>query len=91
MAKPQPRRIDVRKAPGLAEMIAEVQATGEPAVLACDGHDVAMVTLISSPRRPPSRARPVAEDDPLVGLIGKFSSGVPGGMSDRKHEFLGKV
>jgi hypothetical protein len=91
MAKSEPRRIDVAEAPELAKIAEEVHATGMPAILARNGQDLAMVTPVRPPRRSPSRARPVTEDDPLFQLIGKFSSGIPGGMSGRKHEFLKKV
>jgi antitoxin (DNA-binding transcriptional repressor) of toxin-antitoxin stability system len=91
MASPRSRRIDVEQAPELAKIADEVQATGEPAILARDGKDVARITPIRPRRRSSSRARPVTEDDPLLRLIGKFSSGIPGGMSGRKHEFLKKV
>ena len=62
-----------------------------PAILAHNGQDLAMVRPVRPPRRSSSRARPVTEDDPLFQLVGEFSSGILGGMSSRKHEFLEKV
>ena len=91
MASSKPRRIDIDQAPELARIADEVQATGMPAILARKGKDVALITPVRPPRRSAFRARPVTEDDPLFQLIGKFSSGIPGGMSGRKHEFLKKV
>jgi hypothetical protein len=91
MAKSEPRRIEVDQVPDLAKIADEVQATGVPAILARNGQDLAIVTPVRPPRRSPSRARPVTEDDPLFRLIGIGKSGIPGGMSGRKHEFLKKV
>jgi hypothetical protein len=91
MPNAKPRRIDVDTIPELASIADQVQATGVPAILTRDGKDVAMVQPVRPPRRSPSRARPVTEDDPLFQLIGIGKSGIPGGMSGRKHEFLEKV
>ncbi len=91
MTSPKPRRVDIDQAPELARIADEVQASGVPAILARNGKDVAIVTPVRPPRRSSSRVRPVTEDDPLFGLIGIGKSGIPGGMSGRKHEFLKKV
>ncbi len=39
-------------------------------------------------RRSPSRARPVTRDDALFRLIGIGRSGIPGGISAKKHAYL---
>jgi hypothetical protein len=49
-----------------------------------------------SARKPPAPRRRrktgiLKPDDPIFGLVGIFDSGIEGGISERKHEFLGKL
>ena len=81
--------IEVSDTTGVVPIAREVQRSGEPKLLQQDGVDLAMVIPVPSKSR--SRGKPVTESDPLFELVGIGSSGIPGGMSSRKHEALAKA
>lgn len=81
------RPIDISGMPELLKLAAELQATQQPVVLRRDSEDVAIVS--PTPRKTRAkRGRAFTKDDPLFRLVGIGSSGIPGGVSGRKHEFL---
>lgn len=83
--------INVSSVPELLRIAEEVRASGRPRLLRRDDEDLAMVVPARPARRSPSRARAVTEDDALFRLIGIGETDVPGGISARKHEFLGRI
>ena len=87
----QLRIVDVSDQPDVLRMAEEVRATREPRLLRRDGEDLAMLTPVRRPRRPPSRARPLTRDDALFRLIGIAEGSVPGGVSGKKHEYLARA
>lgn len=82
--------IDITNEPELLRIAEAVQASGTPRLLRRNQEDVALVVpTTSKPAKLPRRSsRPVTLDDPLFALFGTGHSGIPGGMSDRKHEAL---
>lgn len=83
--------INVSDVPELLRIAEEVRASGRPRLLRRDDEDLAMLVPAPPVRRPPSRAKAVTEDDPLFRLIGIGETDVRGGISARKHEYLGKT
>ncbi len=83
--------INVSSVPELLRIAEEVRASGRPRLLRRDGEDLAMVVPAHPVRRSPSRAKAVTEDDALFRLIGIGETDVPGGISARKHEYLGQT
>ncbi|MBI4320726.1 MAG: hypothetical protein HY675_19720 [Chloroflexi bacterium] len=81
--------INVGGIPELLRIAQEVHASGHPRLLRKDNEDLAVVVPAPSRRRFPSRAKAVTEDDALFRLIGIGETDVPGGISARKHEYLG--
>jgi hypothetical protein len=90
MAQPV-RRIDVSDKPDLLQVAEQVQSTGAPAVLVRGGEDLALLSPAPRKRRPPSKARPVTQDDPLFKLIGIGRGKTPGGVSSDKHTALARA
>jgi hypothetical protein len=84
-------RIDVDDVPELRHLAEEVRETGEPRVLRRDGEDLAVLMPVKLPRRTSARVRSVTRDDALFRLIGIGKSGIPGGVSDKKHEQLARA
>ncbi len=87
----EPQPIDITDYPDLVRLVEEMQASQTPRVLRRDDEDVALLTPVKPKRKRSSRARPVTEDDPLFRLIGSGETGVPGGISGKKHEYLAKA
>lgn len=83
--------INVRNVPELLRIAEEVRASGHPRLLRRDDEDLAIVVPARPVRRFPSRAKAVTEDDALFRLIGIGETDVPGGISERKHEYLGQT
>ena len=90
MAK-EPKRIDISSIPKLLSIAHEVQRTNEPRILQQDSEDVAMLTPVLPKKRSKSKAQPVTTDDALFRLIGIGKSGIPGGISGKKHEYLARA
>jgi hypothetical protein len=90
MAK-EPKRIDISRIPELLSMAQEVRATNEPAVLQQESEDLALLSPIRPKKRSKTTAQPVTSDDALFRLIGIGKSGIPGGISGKKHEYLARA
>ena len=84
----RPEPLEVGGSPDLLKLAEEVQRTGAPRLLQRDGEDIAVISPAKRARKLPFRA--FTRDDPLFGLIGSGTSNIPGGISERKHEFIGE-
>jgi hypothetical protein len=90
MAK-EPKRIDISRIPELLSIAQEVRATNEPAVLQQESEDLALLSPVRPKTRSQTTAQPVTSDDALFRLIGIGKSGIPGGLSGKKHEYLARA
>jgi hypothetical protein len=90
MAK-EPKRIDISRIPELLSIAQEVRATNEPAVLQQESEDLALLSPVRPKKRSKTTAQPVTSDDALFRLIGIGKSGIPGGISGKKHEYLARA
>lgn len=81
---------DISRIPAIAEIAADVRRTKTPRLLT-DGEaePVILMLLPSKPRR--RKTGVLRANDPLFGLIGIGRSGIPGGISGKKHEALGRL
>lgn len=84
------RTIDVTNIPELRRLAEDVLASAQPAVLTCNGEALVEVSPPSAAPKKSSRGKPVTEDDALFRLIGIGKSGITGGVSGKKHEYLAK-
>jgi hypothetical protein len=94
MAKEKaPNRIDISRMPELLSIAQEVQSTNEPAILQQESEDLAILSpvLPKNKKRSKTTAQPVTRDDALFRLIGIGKSGIPGGVSGKKHEYLARA
>jgi hypothetical protein len=92
MAKDKdPKRIDISRMPELLHMVQEVRITNEPRILQQDSEDLALLSPVRPKKRSPTMAQPVTSDDALFRLIGIGKSGIPGGISGKKHEYLARA
>jgi hypothetical protein len=89
MAK-EPKRIDISRIPELLNMVQEVRATNEPAILQQESEDLAILTPIKSVPKRRARGKPTTADDPLWKLIGIGRSG-KGDISENKHKYLAEA
>ena len=82
------KMVDTGGSAGLVRQAELERTSGEARILRRNGEDNAALT--PSPLSPsaPSRARPVTLDDALFRLIGIGKSGIPGGVSEKKHTLL---
>lgn len=83
--------IDVSNVPELLRIAREVRETGESRLLKSDGEELAVLTPVQPPRRTRPRRGSLTKDDPLFSLIGIGRSGIPGGVSGKKHEYLARA
>ena len=90
MAK-EPKRIDIGSMPELLSIAHEVQRTNESRILQQDSEDVAILSPVLPKKRSKAKAQPVTSDDALFRLIGIGKSGIPGGISGKKHEYLARA
>jgi hypothetical protein len=90
MAK-EPKRIDISQIPELLSMAQEVQSTNESRILQQDSEDLALLSPVQPKKRSQTKAQPVTSDDALFQLIGIGKSGIPGGVSGKKHEYLARA
>jgi hypothetical protein len=89
MAKEKaPKRIDISRMPELLNLAQEVQSTNESRILQQESEDLAMLSPVRPKKRSQTKAQPVTSDDALFRLIGIGKSGIPGGISGKKHEYL---
>ena len=84
----EPQRIDISSLPELLKLVQEVRTTNEPAVLQQESEDLAILSPVQPKTRSKGKAQPVTSDDALFQLIGIVKSGIPGGVSGKKHEYL---
>jgi hypothetical protein len=85
--------LDIRQVPDLAALLDEVEATGKRRRIVRDNRDVVVLTPTkrAAPRPRRRKTGVVRADDPLFRLIGIGRSGIPGGISGKKHEALGRL
>jgi len=92
MAKEKaPKRIDISRMPELLNLAQEVQSTNESRILQQESEDLAMLSPVRPKKRSQTKAQPVTSDDALFRLIGIGKSGIPGGISGKKHEYLARA
>jgi hypothetical protein len=92
MAKEKaPKRIDISRIPELLSIAQEVRSTNEPRILQQDSEDLAILSPVLPKTRSKAKAQPVTSDDALFRLIGIGKSGIPGGVSGKKHEYLARA
>jgi hypothetical protein len=87
----EPKRIDISRMPELLSMAQEVQSTNESRILQHESEDLALLSPVRPKTRSQSRAKPVTGNDALFRLIGIGKSGIPGGVSGKKHEYLARA
>ena len=90
MAK-EPKRIDISSIPELLSLAQEVRRTNESSILKQESEDLAILSPVLPKKRSKTKAQPVTSDDALFRLIGIGKSGIPGGVSGKKHEYLARV
>ena len=83
--------IDISALPELVRLAEEVRTTGESRVLTRDDEVLAVLSPVQRPQRKRANTGLVTEDDPLLALIGIGHSGIPGGVSGKKHEYLARA
>jgi hypothetical protein len=92
MAKEKaPKRIDISRIPELLTLAQEVQSTNESRILQQESEDLAILSPVRPKKRSKTTAQPVTSDDALFRLIGIGKSGIPGGISGKKHEYLARA
>jgi hypothetical protein len=92
MAKEKaPKRIDISSIPELLQLAQEVRRTKESAVLQQESEDLALLSPVLPKKRSQTKGKPVTSDDALFRLIGIGKSGIPGGVSGKKHEYLARA
>ena len=90
MAK-TPKRIDMSRIPELVSLVQEVRRTNEPRILQEESEDVAILSPVLPKKRAKTKGKAVTSDDALFRLIGIGKSGIPGGISGKKHAYLARA
>ena len=90
MAK-EPKRIDISSIPELVSLVQEVRRTNEPRILQEESEDLALLSPVRPKSRAKTKGKAVTSDDALFRLIGIGKSGIPGGISGKKHEYLARA
>jgi hypothetical protein len=85
------KRIDISSIPELVKLAHEVRSTNEPSILQQESEDVALLSPVPAKKLAKTKAKPVTGDDALFRLIGIGKSGIPGGVSGKKHEYLARA
>jgi hypothetical protein len=85
------RTIEISDIPELVRLVEEVRASGKSRVLRRDKENLAILRPVRSRKKASPQPRPVTRDDPLFRLVGIGQSGIPGGISEKKHEYLLKA
>ncbi len=95
--KKQLKTMEISKFPELVKIAERVHRTGQPMILRRNGTTLAVVRPIRSSKRKSSRraasrkslrGKPFTRDDALWNLVGIGRSGIPGGVSEKKHEYF---
>jgi hypothetical protein len=89
MAK-EPKHIDISSIPELLKLVHEVRQTNEPTILREEREDVALLSPVPA-KNQKAKGKAVTSDDALFRLIGIGKSGIPGGVSGKKHEYLARA
>jgi hypothetical protein len=87
----EPKAIDITNLPELARIAQEVRDTNEPCILRQGDEDLAVLMPARSTKKKRRRTQPVTHDDAIFRLVGIGRSGIPGGVSDKKHEYLARA
>jgi hypothetical protein len=87
----EPKRIDISSIPDLLSFAQEVRRTNEPSILKQESEDLAILSPVLPKKRAKTKAQPVTSDEELFRLIGIGKSGIPGGVSGKKHEYLARA
>ena len=90
MAK-EPKRIDISSIPELVSLVQEVRRTNEPRILQEESEDLALLSPVRPKSRAKTKGKAVTSDDALFRLIGIGKSGIPGGISGKKHAYLARA
>lgn len=86
------RSVDVSDRPDVLRLAREVAETVVGRVLRTAEGELAMLVPVRKPRKRARRKTGlITRDDPLFRLIGIGASGIEGGVSERKHEFLAEA
>lgn len=85
------RTIEISHIPELVRIVEQVRTSGKSHVLRRNKENLAILRPVRSRRKASPQPRPVTRDDPLFRLVGIGQSGIPGGISEKKHEFLLKA
>ena len=83
--------VDITSTPELLRLAREVNDSGEPCVLTHGNEKLAVLSPVKTARRSRTRKGAITKDDPLFGLIGIGKSGIDGGVSGKKHEYLARA
>ena len=84
----------ITSVPELLQLVDEVQRSQQPHLLKRQDEQVAMIVPVTPAKATPKRKRRtgiLTEDDPLFRSIGSGRSGIPGGVSGKKHEYLARA
>ena len=87
----KPRHVEIEDGRELLRVAEEVRDSREPVLLTRDGEELAIVRPVPRRSKASPKGTPLTENDPLFGLIGIGRSGIPGGVSGKKHEYLAKA
>ena len=85
------KRIDIGSIPELMKLVQEVRRTNESRILQEESEDVAILSPTRPKKRAKTRGKAVTSEDALFRLIGIGKSGIPGGVSGKKHEYLARA
>jgi hypothetical protein len=87
----EPQRIDISSIPELMKLVQEVRTTNEARILQQESEDLALLSPVRPKKPSKTMAKPVTSEDALFRLIGIGKSGIPGGISGKKHEYLARA
>lgn len=83
--------IDVTDSPELLRLAEDVRHTQQARILQRNRQDLAVLMPVATPETRRARGRAFSANDPLFGLIGMGRSGIHGGVSAKKHEYLARA
>ncbi len=82
--------VNVTSTPEVLHLAQEVARTRVPVMLKTDQEDLAVLMPAAKPKQRSGKSRAVTREDSLFRLIGTGKSGIEGGASERKLEFLAR-
>lgn len=83
------KHIDASQLPELLRIAEEVRRTREPRLIRRNGQDLAVVSPVSSTRRPTGKA--TSKEDPLWNIVGIGRSKGPTDTSTNKQRYLAEA